>query len=158
VSEVEKRARSDATLPGEGPPRKGIERRPQPRYEFVVPVLVRVMLEEETFHSLPFPGRSRNIAAGGMLVEIEGISENDYKRMIRHNRFVRVHVPISEAGREAVFFGKMVWFDFRRTSKGILCRTDIAFEPLREKEQTMLTELLRQLEAAARNQPKQGAG
>jgi len=127
----------------------GPEKRRNPRFPFLVPVFVRVLIEEETFNPLRFPGQASNISAGGMLVEIEGLSENDYRMLIRRQRMARIHVQIPEAG-DAVFFGKIVWYDYRQTSHGTVCNLGIAFDVLREKEQKLLDGLLARLETDAR--------
>jgi len=127
----------------------GIERRRNPRYEFSVPVFLRVLVEEETFNPMRFPGRSCNISAGGMSIEIENLSEDRYKTLIRGQRPVRVHVQASEAGGEAVFFGRILWYDYRRNSRGTSCQIGLAFEQMPEKEREILAKILQRLETAA---------
>lgn len=131
----------------------GPEKRRYPRYSYSVPVFVRVLIEEETFNPLRFPGRTSNISAGGMLVEIEGLSENDYRMLIHRQRMARIHTQIPEAGGDTVFFGKIVWYDYRDTSHGPVCNLGIAFEVLHEKEQKLLDELLQRLAEAAKTSP-----
>jgi hypothetical protein len=133
--------------------REGPEKRRNPRYSYSIPVFVRVLIEEETFNPLRFPGRTTNISAGGMLVEIEGLSENDYRMLIHRQRMTRIHPQIPEGGGDAVFFGKIVWYDYRHTSRGTICNLGVAFDVLREKEQKVLDELLQRLESAAKTTP-----
>jgi len=128
----------------------GPEKRRHPRYPYSVPVFVRVLVEEETFNPLRFPGRTTNISLGGMLVEIEGLSENDYHLLIRRQRMARIHTQVAEGEGELVFFGKIVWYDFRRTSQGTKCYLGVAFDVLREKEQKTLADLLARLDAASK--------
>jgi len=129
---------------------EGTEKRRHPRYDFSVPVFVRVLVEEESFNPLRFSGHARNISAGGILVEVEGLGESDYRLLIRRQRMARVHTQIPEGGGDTVFFGKIVWYDYRQTSHGTVCSLGIAFDVLREKEQKLLKELLERLEAASK--------
>jgi hypothetical protein len=58
-SERSKPENSEVRSGGDGPSGR-IEQRQHPRYDFSVPVFVRVLIEEETFNPLRFPGRTRN--------------------------------------------------------------------------------------------------
>ncbi|MCX8035445.1 MAG: PilZ domain-containing protein [Candidatus Sumerlaeia bacterium] len=127
----------------------GAEKRRHARFDYSVPVFVRVLVEEETFNPLRFSGRSRNISRGGMLVQIPNLTESDYRRLILRQRMVRVQCQLPEIRTEAVFFGKIVWYDYRSSEAGPTCSLGIAFEQLHEKEEKMLSELLRKLEAGA---------
>lgn len=133
-----------------GPPPSGIEKRKFPRFNYSVPVFVRVLVEEDTFNPMRFTGRSRNVSSGGMLVEVEGLSESDYSTLIRRQRMVRIHTQIPEVGSEIAFFGRIVWYDFRRMDRVASCLLGVSFEPLQEKEQAALDALLSQLESAFR--------
>jgi len=128
---------------------KGVAQRRHPRYEFLVPVFVRVLLEEETFSPLRLPGRSCNISSGGMMIEIEGLSQDHYKTMIRRQRMARVHARIPEGGTEVILFGRIVWYDYCASGRGTSCRIGVAFDQLGEKEQEALARTIRQLEAEA---------
>jgi len=121
------------------------ERRRYRRYDFSAPVFLRVLIEEETFNPLRFPGRTINISAGGMLVEASGMAENYYRTLIRRPRMVRVHMNVPEADGEVVFFGRIVWYDYRRTSEGEVCRMGIAFDKLDEKAKAVLDRILQEL-------------
>ncbi len=127
----------------------GAEKRRHPRLDYSVPVFVRVLVEEETFNPLRFSGRSRNISRGGMLVQIPNLTESDYRRLIQRQRMVRVQCQLPEIRTEAVFFGKIVWYDYHTSEAGSTCSLGIAFEQLHEREERALSELLRKLEAAA---------
>ena len=126
----------------------GAERRRFPRYEFQMPVFVRILIEEETFNPMRFPGQTRNISKGGMLVETEGLGENDYNMLIRRQRMVRVHAQIPDVEGEVAFFGKICWYDFRCTSRKTACSLGISFEPLHEREEKILSELLQRISSA----------
>jgi hypothetical protein len=135
-------------------PLGGIERRRYPRFNFSAPVFVRMVLEEETFNPLRFMGHSRNISASGVLVEIEDLPENLYRSLIRSQRMVRVHAHIPETEGETVFFGKIVWYDYRATAGRTSCLCGVSFETLNPKAQTALTGLLQRLEANSQSLPK----
>ena len=128
-------------------PPGGVERRRHPRFSFSAPVLVRLLVEEETFTPLRFPGRSYNLSLGGVRVEINGIGEDRYRVLIQRSRPVRVHFSIPEAGGEVVFFGKTVSCDYQDTSRGGTCWIGIAFDELAEHEQQALRILLQRLRA-----------
>jgi hypothetical protein len=145
-SERSKPENSEVRSGGDGPS-GGIEQRQHPRYDFFVPVFVRVLIGEETFNPLRFPGHSLNISAGGMMVEIESLPEAAYRKMIRQQRPVRVHMHLPEDKGETVFFGKIVWYDFRQTSAGTSCLLGMQFDALHAKEQEALGKLLEQLAA-----------
>ena len=141
------------TEPEVGPTEKAaqqacIERRRYPRYKYSIPVLVRVLVQEETFNPHRFAAHTRDISAGGTLLEIEALSETDYHSMIRGQRMARIHTQIPEVPGEVVFFGKIVWYDFRRTSLGNTCLCGIAFEDLSPRTQEVLADLLARLETA----------
>ena len=134
--------------PGEAP-KRGIEQRRHPRFDYVAPVFIRVLVEEETFNPLRFSGQSCNISRGGILLRVQGLSEEHYKLLIHRQRMVRVHAQIAEAGGEVVFFGKIVWYDFRCTDQGTSCLLGVAFEALPEKAAEVLDGMLAQLAAAS---------
>lgn len=138
-------SKSCESWPG-SPERGGKERRRHPRYDFSVPAFVRVLVEEETFNPYRFAARTCNISIGGMMLEIEGMSEDLYKTLIRRQRSARVHLNIPGVQGEVTLFGKIVWYDFRQTAKEATCRTGIAFEQLPEKEQKILNDLIARLE------------
>ena len=123
----------------------GVERRRHPRFDFSGPVLVRLLVEEDTFTPWRFPGRSYNLSAGGVLVEVNGLNEEQYRQLIHRRRAVRVHVSIPEVGGEVVFFGRAVSYDFHRTGRGGSCWIGIEFDGLSENEQEALSILLRRL-------------
>jgi len=126
-----------------------MERRRDTRYNFSASVFVRLLIEEETFNPLRLPGQSRNIGSGGMLVEVQGLSEEQYKMLIRRQRMVRIHAELPEAEGETVFFGRVVWYDYWHTSKGTSCQLGITFETLHEKAEQVLANVLRRLETKA---------
>jgi len=125
--------------------KSGAERRRFPRYDFRMPVFVRILVEEETFNPMRFPGHTRNVSLGGLLIETDGLSENDYKMLIRRQRMVRVHAQIPGVEGEVVFFGKICWYDYRCTSRKTACTVGISFEPLHEREEKILSDLLERI-------------
>jgi len=126
------------------------ERRGHPRWDFVVPIFVRILVEENTFNPRRFQGHSRNISASGMLVEIHGVSGSDFKTFIRRPRMVRVHLQVSHPDNEVVFLGKIVWYEYRISSQGKACLLGIVFDRLPENEKRALAEILQCLESVAK--------
>ena len=142
------------TPPPEEFPRKGIEQRRHPRYNFVIPVVVRVLVEEDTFNPLLFVGQTCNISESGMLVRIEGLSEENYKVLIRRQRMIRVHAKISEVESDVIFFGRIVWYDFDCADRETSCSLGISFEPLQGEAHKVLHQLIERLATA--QPPSQG--
>lgn len=122
------------------------EVRQHPRYDFAVPAYFRVLLEEETFTPLCFPGRIINISEGGFLSELDGIDDQQYKIMARRQRFVRVHISIPEAGGETVFLGKAVWHKYHRSRRGGSCVAGVQFDELNEGTYEALMGVLHRLQ------------
>lgn len=131
------------------------DQRRRSRVDFSVPALIRVMIEEETFRPLRLGGRTRNLSATGMLVQIDAITEADYKTLIRRQRMIRVHTKLPGNDEELVYFGKVVCYDYHRgEGDKSVCLVGIGFEELPEREQHALTVLLDNLMGGDPKSPK----
>jgi len=53
-----------------------------------------------------------------MSIETESLSKDYSKALIRGERLVQAHAHIPEAGRNVVLFGKILSYDYRRSSGG----------------------------------------
>lgn len=129
----------------EGPPTGGVERRRHPRYDLDIPVLVRIVIAEETFTPRRFPGRCVDISPGGARVKIRGIRKGLYKTLIHGHRTMQLHMSIPEAGGEAMFEGNIVHADYHVTRRGGECVLGAAFRDLQESQAEALEALLRSL-------------
>ncbi|MBM3333381.1 PilZ domain-containing protein [Candidatus Sumerlaeota bacterium] len=123
----------------------GGDRRRYPRYEYAIPVVVRVLIEEETFNPMMFLGKTCNVSTGGMMVEVPDFPETTYRQLVRSQRPVRVHAQLPDEKDECIFFGRIVWYDYRRIGPKPSCRIGVAFEQLHEKEETAVRKLVRVL-------------
>lgn len=130
-------------------PSGGGDKRRHSRVDFSTPVLVRVLIEEETFEPMRLGGRTRNVSLNGMLLQIEGLTEAEYNTLIRRQRMIRVHTKFPGNDEELVYFGKIVCYDFHRgENEQVSCLLGMGFEELPEREEKALTALLERLLAA----------
>ncbi|MBM3334919.1 PilZ domain-containing protein [Candidatus Sumerlaeota bacterium] len=135
----------DGRFEDDGRPRGGIERRRHPRYEYAADVLVRIVFMEETLSPSLMVAHTRDVGRGGMLVHIENLPEQHYRRLIRRQRPVRINAQIPGTDGETIFFGKVAWYDYQETSTGTSCLMGIEFEQLMGKAQETLNALLDRL-------------
>jgi hypothetical protein len=117
------------------------ERRASPRLEIVLPVAVRILVEEETFSPAHHLGCTRNMSETGVLIEIPDIREVQYRHFMRKQRMIRIHVQGLQANR--VLFGRIVWYDYRLTSRGGRLLIGVAFDKLSSEDRTAIAALLR---------------
>jgi hypothetical protein len=111
-----------------------------PRVDMVLPVALRILVEENTFSPFQCPGKTRNVSMGGMLVEIESLPEQLYKTLIRRQRLVRI--TLHYLTYPTVLLGRIVWYDFRKTSRGSCCLVGIKFEDLSATQTADLQKLI----------------
>ena len=145
---------TDPRISGIGTPAGRIDQRKTSRIGFCAPVLVRVLVEEESFRPMRYGGRTRNVSETGMLVEVDAMSEDDYKVLIRRQRMVRVHAKFPGVADELKFFGKIVCYDYHRGEKKGVCQLGMGFEDLPEREKTALTGLLERISGISTPPPR----
>ena len=128
-------------------PRNQNDKRQDARYRLSVPVIAD-FIKKDSFSSLRFSGHCHNITTDGIMIQLEGLSEDQYKGLTRGPKMVRVRLNIPNISGETVFLGRIVWHRRKGVGAGASSQFGIGFTELREKEQKTLTKLLEQLRSS----------
>jgi hypothetical protein len=131
----------------------GAAQRRHPRFEVALRVIVRVLVEEQTFTPFQLPGTCHDISLSGALVEVEGLTRPSYNTLIQRQRYVRLICSIPGHEQPVMLFGRIVWFDYQGESEPMACRMGIAFEAMKEETTSLLTAYLDSIRQSAPNAP-----
>lgn len=132
----------DFSRPDPDPSARRIERRRHRRYDLSVPVLVHIIIAEETFTPRRFPGRCIDISRGGACVKVHGIRKNLYQVLVRVPRMMQLSMSIPEAGGEVTFEGRLIHSEYQTSQGGRECLFGVAFRDLQESQNNALEGLL----------------
>jgi hypothetical protein len=132
----------------------GFRNRKNLRHEVNLPVIVRVLIEEQTFTPYHLRGACRDINMAGALVEVEDLTRETYMLLIKKQRYIRLICGIPGREYPLMLFGRVVWYDYQSDCEDALCRMGIAFEPMKEETDKILREYIDTVMGQPSNAPQ----
>ena len=109
------------------------ERRRFSRRPVDLPAVVNILVEEMTFSPFHFECVCQNISRSGALVIVRDLRKDQFVQMIRRPRYVRIGVQPPDSETLITLFGKLIWFDFKETPDGTVCKLASSFEPMKDE-------------------------
>lgn len=121
----------------------GADRRRHERFNVEWAIKVEIMIPEETFRPQAINGILKNFSKSGMLIYIDGIDQNLYRKMLVKQRYMKAHLQVPEMDFSLEIAGKVVWVDYH--TDGIpepFCNVGLTFEPITSPEAKQMDKLI----------------
>jgi len=84
------------------------------RLKFETPVIVEILIPEETFRPHGLKGYTLNISVQGMQVVLEKMDSRLYSQMLARQRMARVSLNHPRKGKVIGVLGSVAWIDYRK--------------------------------------------
>lgn len=123
-------------------PSSGRERRGIGRSRIVMSAKIGLLFPEDSPEPQPWTAVVKNISPRGMMLEILGLDQATYQRLLGDERHVLVYLPVGGAPKPMELKGKVVWLDYLPQNKPReLCNLGLYFESMSDIESGRLRAL-----------------
>ena len=85
------------------------------RYKLEVPVTAQILFPEETFQPVCQTGSTVDVSLRGLQVYLQNLHQDVYKKMVKTNRYIRLHFHDEVDGEPIKITGRIMWIDYHNS-------------------------------------------